>query len=99
MDTYGSMLLDAIDTHMLYVIVSVALEFTVGVLLGILLSRVPKISVNITSFINFPDYSGVGFYRYIVSYYRNETDNGYNSIVCLRCIPCVEEYICGNIGC
>ena len=37
MDTYGSMLLDAIGTHMLYVIVSVALGFTVGVLLGILL--------------------------------------------------------------
>ena len=47
MDTYGSMLLDAIGTHMLYVIVSVALGFTVGVLLGILLSRVPKISVAI----------------------------------------------------
>ena len=38
MDTYGSMLLDAIGTHMLYVIVSVALGFTVGVLLGILLA-------------------------------------------------------------
>lgn len=47
MDTYGSMLLDAIGTHMLYVIVSVALGFTVGVLLGILLSGVPKISVAI----------------------------------------------------
>lgn len=45
MDTYGSMLLGAIGTHMLYVIVSVAFGFATGVVLGILLSRAPKISV------------------------------------------------------
>jgi osmoprotectant transport system permease protein len=45
MDTYGSMLLSAIATHMLYVMVSVALGAAAGMLLGILLSRVPKWSV------------------------------------------------------
>ncbi|WP_329886327.1 ABC transporter permease [Pseudoramibacter faecis] len=45
MDTYGSMLLSAIGTHMLYVMVSVALGAAAGMILGIALSRVPKWSV------------------------------------------------------
>lgn len=45
MDTYGSMLLSAIRTHMLYVMVSVALGAAAGMILGIVLSRVPKWSV------------------------------------------------------
>jgi osmoprotectant transport system permease protein len=45
MDTYGSMLLNAIGTHMLYVMVSVALGAAAGMILGIVLSRVPKWSV------------------------------------------------------
>lgn len=45
MDTYGSMLLSAIGTHMIYVIISVTLGFITGMVLGIILSRVPKWSV------------------------------------------------------
>ena len=42
MDTYGQMLLKAIGVHIAYVLVSVAIGFVIGALLGILLSRVPK---------------------------------------------------------
>lgn len=41
-DTYGSMLIKAIGTHTMYVLVSVAIGFTLGLVLGILLSRIPK---------------------------------------------------------
>ena len=41
-DTYGAMLARAIVTHTVYVLVSVAIGFALGPLLGILLSRVPK---------------------------------------------------------
>ena len=41
-DTYGVMLLKAIGVHTAYVLVSVACGFCLGLLLGILLSRVPK---------------------------------------------------------
>lgn len=43
-DTYGSMLLKAIGIHTAYVLVSVAIGFTIGLVLGILLSRIPKLS-------------------------------------------------------
>lgn len=45
MDTYGSMLLSAIATHMLYVMVSVAFGAAIGMLMGIALSRIPQWSV------------------------------------------------------
>lgn len=41
-DTYGAKLLDAVGTHILYVLVSVAIGFLLGLVFGILLSRVPK---------------------------------------------------------
>lgn len=41
---YGAKLLQAIGYHTLFVIVSVAIGFAVGLVLGILLSRVPKLS-------------------------------------------------------
>lgn len=41
-DTYGDMLLRAIGTHMIYVLVSVFFGFILGLVLGILLSRIPK---------------------------------------------------------
>ena len=40
--TYGAMLAKAIGIHTVYVLVSVACGFCLGMLLGILLSRVPK---------------------------------------------------------
>ena len=40
--TYGAMLAKAIGIHTVYVLVSVAFGFCLGLLLGILLSRVPK---------------------------------------------------------
>lgn len=42
LDTYGAMLLKAIGVHTLYVLVSVAVGFALGLVLGVLLSRVPK---------------------------------------------------------
>ena len=42
--TYGPMLAKAIGIHTVYVLVSVACGFCLGLLLGILLSRVPKLS-------------------------------------------------------
>lgn len=42
--TYGPMLLQAIGVHTLYVLVSVAAGFVLGLLGGVLLSRVPKAS-------------------------------------------------------
>lgn len=45
MNTYGSMLIEAIGNHMFYVVVSVTVGFLAGVVLGVLLSRVPKWSV------------------------------------------------------
>lgn len=42
LDTYGAMLLKAIGVHALYVLVSVAVGFALGLVLGVLLSRVPK---------------------------------------------------------
>ena len=42
--TYGAMLAKAIGIHTVYVLVSVACGFCLGLLLGILLSRVPKLS-------------------------------------------------------
>lgn len=41
-DTYGVMLLKAIGVHTAYVLVSVAIGFALGLMLGILLSRIPK---------------------------------------------------------
>ena len=41
-DTYGTMLARAIVTHTVYVLVSVSIGFLLGLVLGILLSRVPK---------------------------------------------------------
>lgn len=41
-DTYGFMLLRAIGIHTVYVLVSVACGFAIGLVLGILLSRAPK---------------------------------------------------------
>lgn len=43
-DTYGAMLLSAIGTHLIYVIASVFFGFCIGALMGIVLSRFPKIS-------------------------------------------------------
>ena len=42
LETYGAMLAKAIGIHTVYVLVSVACGFCLGLLLGILLSRVPK---------------------------------------------------------
>ena len=42
LQTYGAMLAKAIGIHTVYVLVSVACGFCLGLLLGILLSRVPK---------------------------------------------------------
>ncbi|MDY5612429.1 ABC transporter permease [Dysosmobacter sp.] len=41
-DTYGTMLARAIGTHTVYVLVSVAIGFLLGLVLGILLSRAPR---------------------------------------------------------
>lgn len=41
-ETYGSMLVSAIGIHVLYVFVSVAVGFALGLTLGVLLSRVPQ---------------------------------------------------------
>ena len=41
-DTYGAMLLKAIAVHLGYVLVSVAIGFALGLVLGVLLSRVPR---------------------------------------------------------
>ena len=41
-ETYGAMLAKAIGIHTVYVLVSVACGFCLGLMLGILLSRVPK---------------------------------------------------------
>ncbi len=43
-DVYGEMLVKAILVHLKYVGISVAAGFILGVLLGVLLSRVPKLS-------------------------------------------------------
>ena len=43
-DVYGEMLVKAILVHLKYVGISVAAGFVLGVLLGVLLSRVPKLS-------------------------------------------------------
>ena len=43
--TYGGALMGAIGIHLVYVLVSVAIGFVIGALLGILLSRAPKLSV------------------------------------------------------
>lgn len=40
--TYGSMLVNAIVTHTIYVIICVAIGFVLGLVLGITLSRMPK---------------------------------------------------------
>ena len=40
--TYGSMLVQAIGIHLVYVVVSVAIGFLLGLTIGVLLSRVPK---------------------------------------------------------
>ena len=42
--TYGGDLARAIGIHLVYVLVSVAIGFIIGALLGILLSRIPKLS-------------------------------------------------------
>lgn len=42
LDTYGLLLLKAIGIHTIYVVASVFVGFILGLLLGILLSRVPK---------------------------------------------------------
>ncbi len=41
---YGDKLLQAIATHLIYVLISVSVGFVIALFLGILLSRVPKIS-------------------------------------------------------
>ncbi|MPW24588.1 ABC transporter permease subunit [Alkalibaculum sp. M08DMB] len=42
--TYGQMLLKAVFTHFYYVLISVSIGFCIALLLGILLSRIPKYS-------------------------------------------------------
>lgn len=44
LDTYGVLLLKAIGTHIVYSAISVAIGFVLGLALGILLSRVPRLS-------------------------------------------------------
>ena len=44
LDTYGALLLKAIGTHIVYSAISVAIGFVLGLALGILLSRVPRLS-------------------------------------------------------
>lgn len=44
LDTYGMLLLKAIGTHMFYSVVCVAIGFVLGISLGVLLSRAPKLS-------------------------------------------------------
>lgn len=44
LDTYGSMLLKSIGIHIVYSAVCVIIGFALGLVLGILLSRVPKLS-------------------------------------------------------
>ncbi len=41
---YGGMLLKAIGVHTIYVLIAAAVGFVFGVLIGILLSRIPKLS-------------------------------------------------------
>ena len=41
-DAYGAMLLKAVAVHLGYVLVSVAIGFALGLVLGVLLSRVPR---------------------------------------------------------
>lgn len=41
-DTYGAMLLKAVAVHLGYVLVSVTIGFALGLVLGVLLSRVPR---------------------------------------------------------
>lgn len=41
-DTYGAALVQAVGVHTLYVLISVFIGFALGLLLGILLSRVPR---------------------------------------------------------
>ncbi|WP_283205597.1 ABC transporter permease [Garciella nitratireducens] len=43
-DLYGNMMLKAIITHLAYVSISVGLGFIIALILGILLSRLPKVS-------------------------------------------------------
>ena len=45
LETYGILLLRAIGIHLVYVVVSVTLGFVIGLVLGVLLSRVPRWSV------------------------------------------------------
>ncbi|MCC8358164.1 MAG: ABC transporter permease [Oscillospiraceae bacterium] len=40
--TYGSMLLNAIVTHTIYVVICVAIGFVLGLVLGVALSRIPR---------------------------------------------------------
>ena len=42
LDAYGAMLLKAVAVHLGYVLVSVAIGFALGLVLGVLLSRVPR---------------------------------------------------------
>lgn len=42
MQTYGEMLLRATLTHTVYVLVSVSIGFLIGLVIGVLLSRIPK---------------------------------------------------------
>ncbi len=44
LDTYGMLLLKAIGTHMFYSVVCVVIGFVLGISLGVLLSRAPKLS-------------------------------------------------------
>ncbi|NLJ30911.1 MAG: ABC transporter permease [Clostridiales bacterium] len=44
LQTYGILLLKAVGVHTLYVLVSVACGFALGLIFGILLSRIPKLS-------------------------------------------------------
>ncbi|MEA4965567.1 MAG: ABC transporter permease [Oscillospiraceae bacterium] len=44
LETYGAALLEAIGVHTLYVLISVAVGFLLGLAFGILLSRIPKYS-------------------------------------------------------
>ena len=44
LDTYGALLLKAIGMHIVYSAISVAIGFVLGLALGILLSRVPRLS-------------------------------------------------------
>ena len=97
--TYGAMLAKAIGIHTVYVLVSVACGFCLGLLLGILLSRVPKWSGIILPVLSiFQTIPGLVFIGVLFILWRNTASTVIVALSVYAMFPVLKNTYTGILG-